>query len=58
MFWIVVGVVLAVVCGLAWVYDRKWGGDPTPRPSQARAQAESDQAWTGYQGGGYGNPGI
>ena len=51
MFWTVAGVVLVVVLVLAWLYDRKWGGDPAPRPSRGRAQAESDQAWTTYQSG-------
>lgn len=58
MVWIVVGVVLAVVLGLAWLYDRKWGGDPTPRHTQARAQARSDQAWTAYQSGGGNSAGF
>ena len=50
MFWIVVGVVLVVVLGLAWLADRKWEGiDPTPQHTQGRAQASSDQAWTSYQ---------
>ena len=50
MFWIVVGVVLVVVLGLAWLADRKWEGiDPTPQHTQSRAQASSDQAWTSYQ---------
>jgi len=58
MVWIVIGVVLVVVLALAWLYDRKWGGDPTPRASQARGQAESDQAWTAYQSGGGNSPGM
>lgn len=52
MFWIVVGSALAVVCAMAWLYDRKWGGDPTPQHTQARAQADSDAAWTIGQSGG------
>ncbi|GAB3067153.1 MULTISPECIES: hypothetical protein [unclassified Phycicoccus] len=58
MMWIVIGSVLVVVLGLAWLYDRKWGGDPTPRHTPGRAQAESDQAATGFNGGGYGNSGF
>ena len=55
MFWIVVGVVLVVVLGLAWLADRKWDGiDPTPRPSRGRGQAESDQAATAFINGGVG----
>lgn len=52
MFWIIVGAVVVVVLVLAWLADRTWNGiDPTPRHSQGRAQAESDQAWTAYQSG-------
>ncbi|MGO4341394.1 hypothetical protein [Pedococcus sp. 2YAF34] len=58
MFWIVIGVVLVVMLGFAWFYDRKSGGDPSSPPSQTRAQAESDQAWTAYQSGGGNNPGL
>ena len=51
MFWIVVGSIVAVGLMLAWLVDRKWEGiDPTTRHTQSRAQAESDQAWTAYQG--------
>ena len=50
MFWIVVGAVVVVVLVLAWLADRKWDGiDPTPKHTQANAQAASDQAWTSYQ---------
>jgi hypothetical protein len=55
MFWIVVGSVVAVVLVLAWLADRKWDGiDPTPRHTQSRAQAESDQARTAFLDGGVG----
>ena len=55
MFWIVVGVVLVVVLVLAWLADRTWEGiDPTPRPTQGRAQAESDQTATAFNNGGVG----
>ena len=55
MFWIVVGAVVLVVLVLAWWADRTWDGiDPTPRHTQARAQAESDQATTGFNGGTFG----
>ena len=55
MFWVVVGSVVAVVLVLAWLADRKWDGiDPTPRHTQSRAQAESDQATTGFNGGTFG----
>ena len=60
MFWIVVGAVLVVVLVLAWLVNRKWDGiDPTPRQTQGRAQAESDQAWTStrdHSGGSFRHP--
>lgn len=55
MFWIVVGTIVLVGLTLAWLADRKWEGiDPTPRHTQARAQAESDQARTAFLDGGVG----
>ena len=55
MFWIVVGSVVALVLLLAWLADRRWEGiDPTPQHGQSGAQAASDQATTGFNGGTFG----
>lgn len=54
-FWIVTGVVVAVVLIGAWLYDRKWGVDPTSMPSpEKRAGAEAD-AWKSQQGASLGD---
>jgi hypothetical protein len=53
-FWIVTGVVVALVLIGAWLYDRKWGVDPTRMPSPAkRAEAET-QGWISQQGASHG----
>lgn len=55
-FWIVTGVVLAVLLVGAWLYDRKWGVNRENLPSDAsRAGAEAD-AWRAQQGTTHGDP--
>lgn len=43
IFWIVTGVVVAVLLVVGWLYDRKWGFNSQHLPSAARrADAEAD----------------
>jgi hypothetical protein len=57
MFWVVTGIVLAVVMLAAWLYDRRHDVDHGKMPSAAdRAGAEADfrntQSWS-QSGGGF-----
>jgi hypothetical protein len=54
-FWIVTGVVVALLLVGAWLFDRKWGFNRENLPSDARrASAEAD-AWRTQQGSTYGD---
>lgn len=57
-FWLVTGVVVAVMLIGAWLYDRKRGFDPTSMPSpEKRAEAEV-QGWVAQHGATHGGDGF
>lgn len=55
MFWIVIGVVVAVLLLVGWLYDRKFGFNADRMPSaESRATAEA-HAWNTQHGIGGGD---
>ena len=57
MFWIVVGVVVAVLLVVAWLYDHKFGFNADRLPSaDRRARAEADGHNTQRQANHFGPP--
>lgn len=54
-FWVVTGVVVAVLLAVGWLYDRRWGFNARQLPSDAhRAGAEADGRNTQHRVGGSG----